>query len=165
VDAESASLGREFVGKLVGGGGERELRSAAELLEAIGAADDDPAVGAGKRGKKAGKIVNENGVAYAPWMDTIDDSTMKRIREEQGRTDLIFPHYAFAALVAEIGQDFKTDLRYTPEALGAIQAATESYLIGLFEDANLAATSIHAKRCYIQPKDIQLARRIRGERS
>jgi histone H3/H4 len=88
---------------------------------------------------------------------------LKRIRKEQVRTDLIFPHYAFAALVAEIGQDFKTDLRYTPEALGAIQAATESYLIGLFEDANLAA--IHAKRCYIQPKDIQIARRIRGERS
>jgi histone H3 len=88
---------------------------------------------------------------------------VKRIREEQGRTDLIFPHYAFAALVAEIGQDFKTDLRYTPEALGAIQAATESYLIGLFEDANLEA--IHAKRCHIQPKDIQIARRIRGERS
>ena len=88
---------------------------------------------------------------------------LKRIRKEQVRTDLIFPHYAFAAFVAEIGQDFKTDLRYTPEALGAIQAATESYLIGLFEDANLEA--IHAKRCHIQPKDIQIARRIRGERS
>ena len=83
------------------------------------------------------------------------------IHEEQRRTDLIFLHGCFAVLVAEIGQDFKTDLRYTPEALGAIQAATESYLVGLFEDANLEA--IHAKRCYIQPKDIQIARRIRGE--
>ena len=34
---------------------------------------------------------------------------------------------------------------------------------GLFEDTNLAA--IHAKRVTIMPKDIQLARRIRGERS
>jgi hypothetical protein len=33
----------------------------------------------------------------------------------------------------------------------------------LFEDTNLAA--IHAKRVTIQPKDIQLARRLRGERS
>ena len=34
---------------------------------------------------------------------------------------------------------------------------------GLFEDTNLCA--IHAKRVTIMPKDIQLARRIRGERS
>lgn len=32
-----------------------------------------------------------------------------------------------------------------------------------FLDTNLAA--IHAKRVTIQPKDIQLARRLRGERS
>jgi histone H3 len=33
----------------------------------------------------------------------------------------------------------------------------------LFEDTNLCA--IHAKRVTIMPKDIQLARRIRGERA
>ncbi|CAH6806775.1 unknown_gene_426 [Phodopus roborovskii] len=37
------------------------------------------------------------------------------------------------------------------------------YLVGLFEDTNLCA--IHAKRVTIMPKDIQLARRIRGERA
>jgi histone H3 len=36
-------------------------------------------------------------------------------------------------------------------------------LVGLFEDTNLCA--IHAKLVTIMPKDIQLARRIRGERS
>eukprot|EP00798_Chlamydomonas_sp_ICE-L_P024411 gene24411-biopygen18891 len=41
--------------------------------------------------------------------------------------------------------------------------AAEAYLVGLFEDTNLAA--IHAKRVTIMPKDIQLARRIRGERA
>ena len=45
----------------------------------------------------------------------------------------------------------------------ALQEAAESYLVGLFEDTNLCA--IHAKRVTIMPKDIQLARRIRGERS
>jgi histone H3 len=45
----------------------------------------------------------------------------------------------------------------------ALQESAEVYLVGLFEDTNLAA--IHAKRVTIQPKDIQLARRIRGERS
>ena len=37
-----------------------------------------------------------------------------------------------------------------------------AWLIGLFEDTNLCA--IHAKRVTIFPRDIQLARRIRGER-
>ena len=45
----------------------------------------------------------------------------------------------------------------------ALQEAAEAYLVGHFEDTNLCA--IHAKRVTIMPKDIQLARRIRGERS
>jgi histone H3 len=48
-------------------------------------------------------------------------------------------------------------------AILAIQEAAEAYLVELFEDTNLCA--IHAKRVTIMPKDIQLARRIRGERS
>ena len=43
----------------------------------------------------------------------------------------------------------------------AIQTAAEAFLIGLFEDANLCA--IHAKRVTIMPKDMALARRLRGE--
>ena len=66
-------------------------------------------------------------------------------------------------LVKEIAQDFKTDLRFQAKAVDALQEATEAYLVGLMEDTNLAA--IHAKRVTIMPKDIQLARRIRGERS
>ena len=45
----------------------------------------------------------------------------------------------------------------------APQEAAEAYLVGLFEDTNLCAT--HVKRVTIMSKDIQLARRIRGERS
>merc|ERR1712226_954412 len=37
----------------------------------------------------------------------------------------------------------------------------QAYMVGLFEDTNLCA--IHAKRVTIMPKDMQLARRIRGE--
>lgn len=47
-------------------------------------------------------------------------------------------------------------------AIGALQEASEAYLVQLFEDTNLAA--IHAKRVTIQPKDMQLARRLRGEK-
>jgi histone H3 len=44
-----------------------------------------------------------------------------------------------------------------------MQDATEAYLVSLFDDANLAC--IHAKRVTIQARDIQLARRLRGERA
>ncbi|KAA0161869.1 hypothetical protein FNF27_08118 [Cafeteria roenbergensis] len=60
------------------------------------------------------------------------------------------------------GGEFKTDLRFQGSAVLALQEAAEAYLVGLFEDTNLCA--IHAKRVTIMPKDIQLARRIRGER-
>ena len=66
-------------------------------------------------------------------------------------------------LVKEIAQDFKTDLRFQAKAVEALQDAAEAYLVGLMEDTNLAA--IHAKCVTIMPKDIQLARCIRGERS
>ena len=62
----------------------------------------------------------------------------------------------------EIAQDFKVDLRFEGAALLALQEASEAYLIALLEDSNLLA--IHAKRVTIMPKDIQIARRIRGER-
>ena len=69
----------------------------------------------------------------------------------------------FQRLVREIAQDFKSDLRFQGSAVLALQEAAEAYLVGLFEDTNLCA--IHAKRVTIMPKDIQLARRIRGERA
>ena len=63
----------------------------------------------------------------------------------------------------EIAQDFKTDLRFQSADTGAEQEASEAYRVGLFEDTNLCA--IHAKCVTNMPKDIQLARRIRGERA
>ena len=68
----------------------------------------------------------------------------------------------FQRLVREIAQDFKTDLRFQSAAILCLQEAAEAYLVGLFEDTNLCA--IHARQVPIMPKDIQLARRIRGER-
>ena len=59
--------------------------------------------------------------------------------------------------------EYKSDLRFQSQAVLALQEAAEAYMVGLFEDTNLCA--IHAKRVTIMPKDIQLARRIRGERN
>jgi histone H3 len=69
----------------------------------------------------------------------------------------------FQRLVREIAQDFKTDLRFLIAAIGALQEASEAYLVGLFEDTNLCV--IHAKPVAIMAKDIKLALRIRGERA
>eukprot|EP00887_Chlorella_sp_A99_P008225 scaffold12.g8225.t1 len=87
----------------------------------------------------------------------------REIRKYQKSTELLIRKLPFQRLVREIAQDFKTDLRFQSQAVLALQEAAEAYLVGLFEDTNLAA--IHAKRVTIQPKDIQLARRIRGERA
>lgn len=77
--------------------------------------------------------------------------------------DLLIRKLPFQRLVREIAQDFKNDLRFQGTAILALQEASEAYLTGLFEDVNLVA--IHAKRVTIYPKDMQLARRIRGERT
>jgi len=88
---------------------------------------------------------------------------LREIRKFQKSTNLLLRKRPFARLVREIACDFKADLRFQAEAVGAIQEIAEAYLVGLFEDANLCC--IHAHRVTIQTKDIQLARRIRGERS
>jgi histone H3 len=88
---------------------------------------------------------------------------LREIRRYQKSTELLIRKLPFQRLVREIAQDFKTDLRFQGSAVMALQEASEAYLVGLFEDTNLCA--IHAKRVTIMPKDIQLARRIRGERA
>jgi histone H3 len=87
---------------------------------------------------------------------------LREIRKYQKTTDLLIRKMPFQRLVRQIAQDFKTELRFQSAAVLALQEAAEPYLVGLFEDTNLAA--IHAKRVTIMPKDIQLARRIRGDR-
>ncbi|XP_037568151.1 histone H3.v1 [Dermacentor silvarum] len=88
---------------------------------------------------------------------------LREIRRYQKSTEMLIRKLPFQRLVREIAQDFKTDLRFQSSAVQALQEACEAYLVGLFEDSNLCA--IHAKRVTIMPKDIQLARRIRGERA
>ena len=56
-----------------------------------------------------------------------------------------------------------TGVRFSTVSMEALQAAAESYMIALFEDAGLC--SKHAKRVTLMIKDIRLARRIRGTTS
>ena len=88
---------------------------------------------------------------------------LREIRKFQKSTELLIRKLPFQRLVREIATEYKSDLRFQSQAILALQEAAEAYMVGLFEDTNLCA--IHAKRVTIMPKDIQLARRIRGERS
>ena len=79
----------------------------------------------------------------------------------QKTSALLIQKLPFQRLVREIAQDYKTDLRFQSAAILCLQEAAEAYLVRLFDDANLCA--IHARQVTIMPKDILLARRIRGE--
>ena len=87
---------------------------------------------------------------------------LREIRKYQKSTELLIRKLPFQRLVREVAQEYKSDLRFQSSAVIALQEASESYLVSLFEDTNLCA--IHAKRVTIMPKDMQLARRIRGEK-
>ena len=92
---------------------------------------------------------------------------LREIRKYQRSTELLMRKIPFQRLVREIAQDFTSNkgeaIRFQSSAIVALQEASEDYLVHLFEDSNLNA--IHAKRVTIMAKDMQLARRIRGERS
>ena len=92
---------------------------------------------------------------------------LREIRRYQKSTELLIPKLSFQRLVRQISSNIPTGedgdkpmLRFQSAAIGALQEASESYLVGWFEDVNLLA--IHAKRVTIQPKDLRLAMRIRG---
>ena len=95
---------------------------------------------------------------------------LKQIRRYQKSTELLIRKLPFQRLVREIAGDSDvirsplcSKVRFQSAAIMVLQEASEAYLVGLFEDSNLCA--IHAKRVTIMPKDIQLARRIRSERT
>ena len=90
-------------------------------------------------------------------------AALRDIRHFQKSTALLIRRLPFQRLVREIAQDFKTDLWFQSAAILCLQEASEAYLVSLFEDTNLCA--IHARRVTIMPKDIKLARQIRGERA
>ena len=93
---------------------------------------------------------------------------LREIRRYQKTTNLLIRKLPFQRLVREIFQDTSGEKgfkgwRVNTHALMALQEASEAYLTALFEDTNLCC--IHAKRVTIMPKDMDLARRIRGERT
>ena len=93
--------------------------------------------------------------------DGVNGSNVVSPRSTDALSDTDEPRFPLDSQVREISNELSPEpLRYTAESLLALQEATEDFLVHLFEDCNLCA--IHAKRVTIMPKDLQLARRIRG---
>ena len=89
---------------------------------------------------------------------------LREIWRYQKSTKLLIRKLPFQRLVWELAQDLaKMNVRFQSGAIMALQEASEAYLVGLLEDANLC--TFHAKQVTIMPKDIQLACLIRGERN
>jgi|DEB0MinimDraft_12_1074336.scaffolds.fasta_scaffold44412_1 histone H3 len=86
---------------------------------------------------------------------------LREIKRYQKSTAMLLPRAPFQRLVRSICSTIDNDLRFQAQALVALQESSEAFLVGVFEDANLCA--IHANRVTIMKKDMDLARRIRGD--
>ncbi|KJA23162.1 hypothetical protein HYPSUDRAFT_163809 [Hypholoma sublateritium FD-334 SS-4] len=119
------------------------------------------------------KKTQHGGLTGRTSMETVEDmvnprpryrpgeQALRQIRHYQSSTDMLIRKLPFQRLVREIALEYKHDIRFQSSALEALQEASEAYLVDLFGDCNLAA--IHAKRVTIQTKDMELARRLRGD--
>jgi len=87
---------------------------------------------------------------------------LREIKRYQKQTTLLLARAPFQRFVRAICEGIDGQMRFQSQALIALQEAAEAYLTGLFEDSNLCA--IHANRVTVMKKDLELARRIRGER-
>ena len=92
---------------------------------------------------------------------------LNEIKKYQRSTELLMRKLPFQRLCREIADQMAVEnpeyanFRWQSQAILALQEASEAHLVGLFEDTNLCA--IHAKRVTIMRKDMQLARKLRGD--
>ncbi|UMM18069.1 hypothetical protein L5515_014308 [Caenorhabditis briggsae] len=85
---------------------------------------------------------------------------LRDIRKYQRSTELLVKKAPFQRLCREICQKNRWDVRFQSAALEALQVAIEAYLVEIFQESQNYA--IHAGRVTIMKKDMQLARRVRG---
>ena len=86
---------------------------------------------------------------------------LREIKRYQKSTALMLPRAPFQRLVRNICANIDSDLRFQAQGLLALQEAAEAYIVGIFEDSNLCC--LHANRVTVMKKDMELARRIRGD--
>jgi histone H3 len=113
--------------------------------------------------KSARKSMTPTGGVKKPHRYRPGTVALREIRRYQKSTELLIRRLPFQRLVREVLEQGRSDARISASALLAFQESAEAYLVGLFEDTNLAA--IHARRVTIMPRDMLLARRMRGDRN
>ncbi len=118
--------------------------------------------GSKKAKKAAGASGSSSSGVKKPFRFRPGTVALREIRRYQKGTELLLRKAPFQRLVREIAVSGKEGLRFQSSAVLAIQEATEAHMVNLFADTCLCA--IHGRRVTIMPKDIQLARRLRGER-
>merc|ERR1712078_271712 len=91
--------------------------------------------------KSAGSIVGQGNKTRRFKPGT---KALREIKKYQKTTDLLLRRLPFQRVVREIAHECNADLQFQAQALHALQEATETYVVGVFEDTNLAA--IHGKR-------------------
>jgi histone H3 len=79
---------------------------------------------------------------------------LREVNHYQSTTKLLVRKAPFKRLVREIANDYKTDLRFSVESFEALQEASESFLVELFDKTQLQA--IHRGAQTIEPKDMQV---------
>ncbi|KAI0492625.1 hypothetical protein KFK09_026901 [Dendrobium nobile] len=137
----------------------RDTTYAPESNRAVGGAENagQPHDG-GTRDEEAGEARRRVKHRFKP--GTV---ALKEIRKLQKTWNNLIPAAAFIRIVKDMTFFYSKEVnRWRAEALVALQEAAESFVIELFEDANLCA--IHAKRVTLMQKDLHLARRIGGRR-
>ena len=112
-----------------------------------------------KHGLKMG--LSERGRVRKPHRFRPGTVTLREIRKYQKSTDLLIRKLPFQRLLKEVAGKLCPTLRFQSTAILALQEASESFLVTMFEDVNVCA--LHAGRVTIQVKDIWLWNRlIRG---
>ncbi len=86
---------------------------------------------------------------------------LQEIKKLQRQCEAVIPRLPFQRLVRDIARSVNEQIRFSSQALVALQESSECFLTGLFEDSYLCA--LHANRVTLMKKDLQLARRIRGD--
>eukprot|EP00405_Crypthecodinium_cohnii_P022013 CAMPEP_0206477500 /NCGR_PEP_ID=MMETSP0324_2-20121206/35418_1 /ASSEMBLY_ACC=CAM_ASM_000836 /TAXON_ID=2866 /ORGANISM="Crypthecodinium cohnii, Strain Seligo" /LENGTH=166 /DNA_ID=CAMNT_0053953473 /DNA_START=68 /DNA_END=568 /DNA_ORIENTATION=- len=137
-----------------GGGGRGQSAAAKRQANQRGAQ--------GKATAKARQSKTSTSSAKASGSGSRRLTAMEEIRKLQKSSDFMVRKLPFQRLVREVTRTINEDLRFQASAIEALQEASESYLVSLFEDSNLCA--VHGKRVTVMARDLALAQRLRGDR-
>jgi len=109
------------------------------------------------------KIFLQKGHTVSRKSFEIRNKPLQRIKNKKNANELSIRKMPFQRLVRDVVFNYSPNVpfRFTPQALLALHIASEDYMVGLFEDSYLCA--LHAKRVTLMKKDMNLARRIRGD--